>query len=339
MTWQADRVPLFDLPLETLREYRPDRVEPSDFDDFWSRTVGDAGPPGSVVLDSAEIASPLHTMSVHDVTFAGFGGDPIKAWYLQPRSMPAWERPACVLHLPGYNSGRGYPHQWLACVAAGLPVFVMDVRGQGGAGSDRPGDTGDTGPGSGAEAPGFLTRGIASPDTFYLRRLYTDAYRAADAAMALAGVSSVAIVAGSQGAGVGLAVAGLRRDIGLALLDVPSFALFRRATEISGAGSRAEIARYLSTHRESIDDVFATLSYFDTVNFATRASAPARFSVGLMDQVCPPSTVFASYNYYAGPKDIDVWPYNGHEGGGALQVGRHLSTLTGWAAGDDTTSP
>jgi cephalosporin-C deacetylase len=34
-----------------------------------------------------------------------------------------------------------------------------------------------------------------------------------------------------------------------------------------------------------------------------------------MDMVCPPSTVFAAYNHYAGPKEIRVWPYNGHEAG------------------------
>lgn len=36
----------------------------------------------------------------------------------------------------------------------------------------------------------------------------------------------------------------------------------------------------------------------------------------LMDQTTPPSTVFAAFNAYAGEKDIQVWPYNGHEGGG-----------------------
>jgi cephalosporin-C deacetylase len=34
-----------------------------------------------------------------------------------------------------------------------------------------------------------------------------------------------------------------------------------------------------------------------------------------MDTVCPPSTVFAAYNNYAGPKEISVYPFNDHEGG------------------------
>jgi cephalosporin-C deacetylase len=33
---------LFDLPLEELRVYKPDRDEPADFDSFWADTLADA---------------------------------------------------------------------------------------------------------------------------------------------------------------------------------------------------------------------------------------------------------------------------------------------------------
>jgi cephalosporin-C deacetylase len=55
------------------------------------------------------------------------------------------------------------------------------------------------------------------------------------------------------------------------------------------------------------------------MNFAARAKAAALFSVGLMDTICPPSTVFAAYNHYAGPKDIRIWQFNNHEGGQGYQ--------------------
>ena len=63
------------------------------------------------------------------------------------------------------------------------------------------------------------------------------------------------------------------------------------------------------------------------MNFAARATTPARYTV-VMDQVCPPETVYSSYNHYAAPKDISVYPYNGHEGGGV----HHLSTPLAFAA-------
>jgi len=37
---------LFDLPLEQLITYRPSRIEPEDFDLFWSQTLAEARRPG-----------------------------------------------------------------------------------------------------------------------------------------------------------------------------------------------------------------------------------------------------------------------------------------------------
>ncbi|HKI55815.1 MAG TPA: acetylxylan esterase, partial [Trueperaceae bacterium] len=45
------------------------------------------------------------------------------------------------------------------------------------------------------------------------------------------------------------------------------------------------------------------------------ASAPALFSAGLMDRVVPPSTAYAAYNHYAGPKELTLYRFNDHEGG------------------------
>ena len=60
------------------------------------------------------------------------------------------------------------------------------------------------------------------------------------------------------------------------------------------------------------------------MNLAARVTPPGLFSVGLMDTICPPSTVYAAYNHYAGPKEMVVYPYNGHENGGPFQDAEHL---------------
>ncbi|MBZ0300482.1 MAG: acetylxylan esterase, partial [Anaerolineae bacterium] len=82
----------------------------------------------------------------------------------------------------------------------------------------------------------------------------------------------------------------------------------------------SEIANYLKTHRHHVDQVYRTLSYFDGVNFAARISASSLFSVALMDMICPPSTVYAAYNNLRGPKEIRVYEFNDHEGGGNYQT-------------------
>jgi cephalosporin-C deacetylase len=49
--------------------------------------------------------------------------------------------------------------------------------------------------------------------------------------------------------------------------------------------------------------------------------------VGVSRCCRPPSTVFASYNHYAGPKEIRVWNFNKHEGGETFQVNEQLRWL------------
>lgn len=321
---------LIDWPLDRLREYRPDRGEPADFDAFWSATLGEARalrtPPVFAPYDAG-----LATVDVFDVTFSGFGGHPIKGWLLVPRH--AGGRLPCVVEYIGYGGGRGLPHEWLTWSAAGYAHLVMDTRGQGSNGN-LSGDTPDPDPNGPPQTPGFMTRGVADPHRYYYRRVFTDAVLAVETAREHPRVDPdrIAVAGASQGGGITLAVAGLAEGVAAALPDVPFLCHYQRATEITDEAPYAEISRYCKTHRHQVDQVFATLRYFDGVNFAARASAPALFSVALMDAICPPSTVFAAYNHYAGGKDIEVWRYNGHEGGAGFQKAaqiRYLAKLFG----------
>jgi cephalosporin-C deacetylase len=56
-----------------------------------------------------------------------------------------------------------------------------------------------------------------------------------------------------------------------------------------------------------------TLRYVDCALLARRITARCLLSVGLMDTICPPSTVFAAYNEIAAGKDIAVHPFTGHQ--------------------------
>ena len=309
---------LFDLPLEQLRSYLPDRDEPADFDEFWARTLAEARE-FDAAAEFTRYDLPLASVDVYDVSFAGWGGHRINGWFLVPRGA---EGPVpCVMHYIGYSGGRGFPKDHLGWHAVGYAVFVMETRGHGGANPGSPGITGDPHGGDSSQAPGMMTRGILDPDQYYYRRVFTDAVRAVDVAGAHPAVDASRIVAsgGSQGGGIAQAVAALHPSIKAALIDVPFLMHFRRAVEITDRDPYQEIVRFLATRRDSAEQVFRTLAYFDGLNFAARGQVPALYSVALMDQTCPPSTVFAAYNHWRGPKEISVWPWNGHEGGGGFQ--------------------
>lgn len=315
----------FDLPLDQLHRYLPTRDEPADFDVFWQQTLDDVQhTPLNVTYEVVDYG--LATVEVYDVTFAGYGGQPIKGWLLIPRHR-AGPLP-CVVEYIGYGGGRGFPTDWLLWSSAGYAHFVMDTRGQGSGWLK--GDTPDSEPAaSNPHFPGFMTRGILRPQTYYYRRVFTDAVRAVEAARAHPAVDGarIAVTGVSQGGGITLAVSGLVSDVQVVMPDVPFLCHYRRALEITDAYPYQEIVRYLMIQRDKEEVALATLAYFDGVNFAARAQATALFSVALMDETCPPSTVFAAYNQYAGPKEIRVWRYNHHEGGATYQVAEKIRFL------------
>ena len=268
----------------------------------------------------------LTAQDFFDVTYPGFGGQPIKGWLVLPHQRSG--KLPCVVEFIGYNGGRSFPTDWLLWASAGYAHFIMDTRGQGSTWSH--GDTPDLAPeGSGPHAPGFLTMGILDPAKHYYRRVFTDAVRAIEAARSHPEVDAahIAVTGGSQGGGITLAAAGLDPSVEAVMPDVPFLCHYRRASEITDSYPYQEIVQYCHTHRDQIETVFRTLSYFDGVNLAARARGQALFSVGLMDPICPPSTVFAAYNHYGGPKEIRIYPYNQHEGGGSFQTVEKLKFL------------
>jgi cephalosporin-C deacetylase len=318
-------VPLFDLPLPELRAYKPDASVPADLEDFWARTLADArAHPLSAEFSSIE--GVLTVIDTFDVTYGGFAGQPIKAWLHVPAGASG-PLPAVVEYI-GYGGGRGLPHERTLYAQAGYAHFVMDTRGQGSAWMV--GDTPDplTDGSALPSHPGFMTRGVLDPETYYYRRVFTDAVRAVEAVRSHPFVDSsrVAVTGSSQGGGLTIAVASLVGDVVAAAPDVPFLSDFPRGTTLMDTDPYNEITRYLKTHRDHVDLVYRTLAYFDVAILGRWASAPALFSVGLMDETCPPSTVYAAYNHYGGPKEIVEYPFNDHEGG----EGFHAVTKLRW---------
>ncbi len=315
-----------DLPEAQLRTYHSSLVEPDDFDAFWGRTLAEAAV-HDVRPEVTPLVTPLRSVAVSDVVFAGFGGHPVRAWYRRPRTK---EPLPVVVSFVGYGGGRGHWSENLVASAAGFAHLHVDTRGQG-AGWSR-GDTPDP-VGSGPRHPGVMTQGIEQPETYYYRRFLTDAVRAVDAVKLLPGVDPdrVGVLGQSQGGAAALAVAGLRDDVTAVVAHVPFLCDVPRAVVITDDRPYREVADYLAVHRDRAEVALRTLSYVDGVAFARRATAPARFSVALMDTITPPSTVFAAHNAYAGPTELDVWRWNGHEAGGPdddeaalLFLDRHL---------------
>ncbi|WP_033345498.1 acetylxylan esterase [Catenuloplanes japonicus] len=320
---------LFDLPLDQLRTYRPTPSIPDDLDAFWAETLAEARSAGAPPV-ATPLATPFANIRTYDVTFTGFAGQPVKGWLNVPAGADG-PLPV-VVEFIGYGGGRGLPHEWLLWPSAGYAHFVMDTRGQGAAW--RGGDTPDPGPdGAGPSHPGFMTRGILDPHTYYYRRLFTDAVRAVESAAALPGVDAtrLAVAGSSQGGALSLAAASLAPSLVHAVVSqVPFLCHIRRMVTLVDTDPFHELVRFFRVNPHRVAAAQRTLDYIDLLHLTPRASAPLLASAALMDATCPPSGIFAAVNAYGGTeKAVEVYEWDGHEGGRADFAGKSVAFVNG----------
>ena len=318
----------FDLSLEELYKYNGSSEEPKDFDEFWTCNLNENNHKTEVKYNL--IDTHLKLFDVWDLTFKGYSKHDINGWYIAPKyARENNEKLTCIMCYPGYGGGRDYPNKHLLFPSAGYSVFVMEVRGQGAEGGN--GATTPDPVGSTPHADGFLTMGILDKKDYYYKRVFIDAVKSIEATKEHPLTGKIAVNGTSQGGGIALAVLALaelkKEKIEAAMIDVPFLCDYKRACTITDTLPYNEIARFCKTNRKHEKTAFETLSYFDGSIFAKRAKAKALFSVGLMDILCPPSTVFSAYNNYAGEKSIEVYTFNGHEGGDNEQSDKKLDFL------------
>jgi cephalosporin-C deacetylase len=305
-------VPLTDKALAELWKHTCRTAEPDDLDGFWRESL-DAARAGASPARWTEYRPDVYRdVAVYDVTFSGSDGSPISGWFIHPRRVSA--PVPCLVSFIGYGGGRGVPADHMEYAAAGFAQFVMDTRGQGGNWSL--GVTGDPGGGhSGAEYPGMMTRGIGAPESYYYRRLFVDAVRAVETAASHGAVdrARIGVGGGSQGGGLSLAAAALAPGlVQLCHADVPFLCDIEHAIDLAALPPYTELAEYFSQHDEAVESGLRTLAHFDCALLAKRIRARCVLSVGLMDEICPPSTVFAAYNAISSEKELAVYRFAGH---------------------------
>ncbi len=304
-------MPLIDMPLEQLREYQGRNPAPDDIDAYWDRAVEEmqAIDP-RVELRPHRLNAPF--AECFDLFFTGVGGARVHAKYLRPAG-DAGPHPAIVT-FHGYSGNSGDWSDKLSYVARGFSVAALDVRGQGGLSEDTGGVRGNT-------LRGHIIRGLDdSPEKLFYRQVYLDCAQLARIVMEMPEVDPErgGATGGSQGGGLTLACAALEPRIKRAAPIFPFLCDYLRVWEMDLAANAYEelrsFFRLFDPLHEREQEIFLRLGYIDNQHLAHRIRARVLMPVGLMDNICPPSTQFAAYNKIRSPKELLIYPDFGHEG-------------------------
>ncbi len=297
----------YDMSLGELKAYKPALTRRPDFAEFWTEAKNElAKVELSYRLESYNY--PVKGVKVYRINYRGFMDANIEGWFAIPEK--PGRHPGIVAY-HGYNwAAEGCIHDTVNMALHGYAVLQMLVRGQHGGSVD------NVIPSHGNHA-GWMTKGILSKEEYYYRAVYMDCVRAAEvlAEMDAVDESRIGVMGGSQGGALTLATAALSEIPKVAVALYPYLCHFERAIDIAPQMPYGEINEFFRRNSDpAIEEKSKeTLSYFDIMNHAENIKCPVLVACGLVDEITPPSTVFAAYNHMACPKEIAVFRYYGHE--------------------------
>lgn len=274
----------------------PSLPVPDDFDAFWKTQVAKLPP-----LNAKLTPLPGGPVGIDffDVQADAVGDRPMSGYYARPADAKPKSCPA-VITLEGAGVYNTRKEPWLFRLAKdgflsleinahGLPngkpdSFYLDLEK--GALKD------------------YQFAGRESRETFYFLPMYLRAIQGVNFLAAQPEWDGRILIANgtSQGAAQSIFVAAMDPRVTMLTALVPAMC------DHSGMAASRIVGwpRLVPNGPDGKPDPAAleTSRYFDSVNFASRVRAPAIFIAGFIDQVTPPTSVYAAYNQVRSQKEI-----------------------------------
>lgn len=303
-------MPCLDMPLEQLKKYHGCNERPADFDVYWERALTEAREiTPCCELRPAAIQSSF--AECFDLYFTSIGGARIHAKYVRPKGK---NNCPVLLMFHGYCGNCGDWYDKLAYAAQGFAIAALDCRGQAGQSQDVGGVTGNT-------QCGHIIRGLCdeNPDKLLYRDIFIDTFLLAEVVATLPETSgdNIGVFGVSQGGALSLACAALSPRVSRVCCAYPFLSDYRRVWEMdltkNAYKELSDYFRRFDPRHEHETEIFTRLGYIDVQHLASRIRGQVLMAVGLMDDVCPPSTHFAVYNQLICEKKMIVYPDFGHE--------------------------
>ena len=162
------------------------------------------------------------------------------------------------------------------------------------------------------ELKDYYLRGRESRETFYFLGVFLRLVRAIDVLTAQPEWDSRTVIVhgSSQGGAQALVAAGLDPRVTFFAAGVPAMCDHTGAAVGRVSGWPKLVPNDANGQHDP--KVTQVARYYDAMNFVSRAHADGIVTVGFIDGVCPPTSVYAAYNAIKGKKQIFNDPPSGH---------------------------
>jgi cephalosporin-C deacetylase len=162
---------------------------------------------------------------------------------------------------------------------------------------------------------GYFAEGAEWPTTWVFRRIIQDAIVAIRVLQAQVEVdeSRIGAMGMSQGGGIAIWLGAFCPIVKAVCADMPFLGAIQHTLSMPvHRYPLRELTDFMDTIPVGRERVLNTLSYFDTMNVATRCVKPTHVSLGLKDPACRPDTVRAIFEALPGSKMLRSYDW-GHD--------------------------
>lgn len=275
---------------------KPSLPVPDDFDAYWNDQKKQlTAVPMNPKLTPVD--SQVPTVECFDLQVDCLGGKPVSGYFARPKNAAPKSLPAVLfVHGAGVRSSS----LGTAMSAANrTKCLALDINAHG-IPNGKPDEFYKAL--SAGELNGYPQQKRESRDTIYFRGMYLRLIRAIDFLCAQPEWDGKIVIVrgGSQGGGQSLAAAGLDARVTAIWAAVPAICDHSGNVVDRTAGWPRIVPRHADGKPEP--KALEAARYIDAMNFATRTKADAIVSVGFIDGVCPPTSVYAAYNNLASPR-------------------------------------
>lgn len=273
---------------------------PEDFDEFWETAREEADKSPLDYHRSRHNVFDLPGFVVETIDFRSIGGSSLHGWVAIPERLNRMA--PSFLWLPAYGKESHLPNEY--STREDMVSMSFNFHGNDAFHQE------DYSP-----LRGYFAEGVEDPETWVFREMLQNALIAVRVlrAQVEADASRLSVAGMSQGGGMAIWTGATSSAVKAVVADMPFLAGMRRTLhQPIHRYPLKELADFAHRIPLGIERVLYTVSYYDTVNHATRLHKPALVSYGARDPASRPEHVRAVYDAIPGSKKLLEYP-GGHD--------------------------